>query len=292
MVDLDPENPVYLWLLALTWVSLLLVTVLLGMLGRKLAARPRQPLDAPAPLDTYGLACLAGGAPRLRETALAMAVLREVLPLTEANTAGRPTGDQITNRPAPGGPSWTFDAPPHPVEEAMSQLLDAGPMVSPGRIDISERLAAGYQPELDRLDLLAPAGGSLWLAPAGVGGVMLFALAIGSIIVAAKKKPDGGPPGVVDAVFVASAFALIASIAVAGSLLHVRRLNARGNRALAAAREQNAHLIPKGRHWSCLAPTDLALSIALFGLDGWAAYPPLNRLFDRLHPKEPADPGG
>jgi uncharacterized protein (TIGR04222 family) len=300
----DGNDPAHLAAYAGGWLSLSALRLTFAAVRRRLARGHRLPLSAPADLDPYGLAVLAGGADRLRDAALAALAVRGDLPLVGPKPldylpvapprarlsapVGLPTvapTNVVAERPAGGGPAQ--------VEAAMLQAVDAGGVQKwvASAAEAARRLADGYGPELQRLDLLPRPAGN-WAEVAGVVcGVLLVAYDILGIIAAAESPhpdPKALEPSVV--MFFACGLALVVALGLVVGPLHLPDRNRRGERVLAEAQENYADLIPRGRPWQRLSSDELALSVALFGLKGWATLPPLSQLYEALYPPPPPEP--
>jgi uncharacterized protein (TIGR04222 family) len=253
MTGFDPLDPIHL---AAAYGTALLLWSVAALLGSRVATR--LPPAVPAELDTYGLACLAGGPMRLREAALAATIVRAVH-----------GSDTLTGRP---------DVI-HAVEKALG-----------GASTREEEWAAGwawaedYRAQLVRLGLLHDPL-RLWaLAPAVV---LTAAMMAGCMLVLALNNPPGGTRGSTGLTLV-NAFGLCGTIFLFGSL-SVGRISCRGVAVLRSAQGQHAGLRPRNRPAFLPAPAEVAVCVALFGLREWTYWPPLCELYDRLYPPtEPA----
>jgi hypothetical protein len=211
----------------------------------------------------------------------ALPTRRARLPVTVGLPTVTPTGVVAERPPA--------DEPPH-VEAAMLEAVNAGEqkkwLLSAG--EAAKRVAEGYKPELERLDLV-PGNRGDWAKAAGLScAALLLAYSICGIIAAAKTpevNPNVKEPPV--AMILGCVGGMFASMLVGTGAGQALPRNRRGDRILAEARERNGDLIPCGRPWQRLSPAELALSVSLFGLKGWATRPPLMQLYDALNPPPP-----
>src|SRR4051812_44411314 len=118
MLGFDGYDPWHVAGYFAAWLGLFALAVVLAVAGRRVAGRHALPLDAPADLDSYGLAVLAGGAERLRDAALAALAWRGELsasptvPTTYREPAGPPA--RPPRLPPAVGPRAT--GPTHVVE--------------------------------------------------------------------------------------------------------------------------------------------------------------------------------
>jgi uncharacterized protein (TIGR04222 family) len=302
MLGFDGFNPAHIAGYAAVWFGLFTLGVILAIVGRRQARAHSLPLYAPADLDTYGLAVLAGGANRLRDAALAALTVRGDLPFLPRPSVppplSLPSRPRASLAPIVGLPATSPASllaavrpeGPHPVEAAMLEAVkEAGTEWPAAATVAADRLADGYVPELRRLDLL-PRGG-LWAVGVAVScGVLLVAWSIIGIVAAGLTEGPNGDPKNPDrpvGLIVACALGIWASLVLAISAASGLERNRRGDHVLDAACERNSDLIPCGKPWWAVSPAELALSVALFGLKGWAALPPLSTLHTALEPPPP-----
>jgi len=255
MIGFDPLDPIHL---AAAWGIVVLLWSIAAFLGMRIATR--LPPAAPVQLDTYGLACLAGGHMRLQESALAALAVRA-----------------MRGSDSSGGPDVV-----HPVEAALGK---AG--TREAEWAVGSALAENYREELVRLGLLHDPL-RLWaLAPAVL---VTAAMMAGCIVVLAHINPPGGPRGSI-ALPLAHAFGLCGIIFLFGAL-GVGRISRRGLAVLRDARDEHPDLRPHSPPELLSSPGEVALSVAFFGLREWRSWPPLGELYDRLYPPtEPASGG-
>ncbi len=188
MIGFDPHNPTHL---AAAWGAALLLWSTAARLGVRFATC--LPPAAPTDLDTYGLACLAGGQMRLKEAALAA----------------------LTARAARGSDTFTGRSDVvHPVEAALDEAA-----TREAEWGAARARADGYREELVRLGLLHDPS-RLWaLAPAVV---LTAAMMAGCMVMLARLNPPGGSRGSIG-MTLANAFGLCGTIFLFG-LLKVGRI--------------------------------------------------------------------
>jgi uncharacterized protein (TIGR04222 family) len=278
MLDVHPA--LQLGGLTAAWLTLVVAAVVLAVRGRRKLLANRLPLDAPADLDTYGLACLAGGAGRLRDVALTRLFACGALRFGSTRSAPI-VGDEVP-------------ANLHPVEVTIRRAALERPRKWLHVChEVSLQLARPYREDLVRQDLTVdPARGWL-LAPASFAWSLALALSILGIIALA---PDGrtlsdGTPAEVAVVVAGLGFCgcCYGLVVTAATLFR----NRRGDHVLAKAQEEAVRLSPKYRRaWSGLAPEELMRAVALFGLGSWASQTPLAPLQAALYPPPPPSSGG
>jgi uncharacterized protein (TIGR04222 family) len=131
------------------------------------------------------------------------------------------------------------------------------------------------------------------LGAALVCAVLLVVWSIlGVIAVSRMVRGDPDAPERPTGLIVACALSIPVSFYFWAAVGQPLERNRRGDHVLDEARARYSDLIPSGRPWQALWPEELALSVALFGLKGWAALPPLSQLHAALQPPqaEPSSP--
>jgi uncharacterized protein (TIGR04222 family) len=282
MAGFDAFNPWHLTALAGGWLALTIVAAALGWSGRRRARGGRLPPDAPADLDAYGLACLAGWTGRLREAGLAALVARGAL---------RP-------RPAGAGATLGPELPPdaHPVEEALFEAMSRRPRDwLRASYEAAVLLGKGCREDLRRQDLLADPARGLGLLPAAMAWLLALAVSVLAIVAVARHPlarpgntdPTGRTQGLV------IAFGLGFAACGAGLTITMGPLyrNRRGDHVLAEALRSHVRLDPAAGPWSALTPADLAMAVGLFGLPRGIGGP-LGDLWMALHPPSPPSGNG
>jgi uncharacterized protein (TIGR04222 family) len=261
MAGFDPFHPIHLAALVAVWLALFVAAVVLGLSGRRRARDHRLPMDAPADLDVYGLACLAGGAGRLRDTALARLLARGVLRLERRGREAVLDGD--------------LPADAHPVEAAVYEAIRAQPRRWLQTChEASVRLAVTYRQELLRQDLLVDPARSRALLPALALWSLALTLSVLTIVAVARhplaRPGQPGRPGLTEGLFVAFGLGFAACCLGLSLTMGPLYRNRRGDHVLAEAVRSH--------------PARPGLDVALFGLHGRDGDPALEELYAVLYP--------